>query len=45
MAEHKHIILEGQARAVDYSISGFPKSKIIERENPVAHSNMLREQY
>ena len=45
MADHQHIILEGQSSQVDYETTGFPRSKIIGRENELAHSAMLNSQY
>ena len=45
MAEHQHVILEGKVKQVDYESSGFPRSIIIDRGEPLVHSNMLREQY
>lgn len=45
MANHQHIILEGQSSQVDYGTTGFPHSYIIERENALAHSAMLTSQY
>lgn len=45
MANHQHIILEGLSSQVDYETSGFSNSKIINRENALAHSSMLSGQY
>ena len=45
MSEHQHIILEGQARQVDYESSGFPRSTIVDRGDDLVHSRSIRTQY
>ena len=45
MSEHRHIILDGLAQKVDYETTGHGKSFIIERENALVHSGMLKSQY
>ncbi len=45
MADHQHIILKGLSSQVDYEPTGFPRSKIIDRGNALAHSTMLNSQY